>query len=84
MLNNMTSQDANNENVKLDERDRDVSEPRSIEGRSTVDIKTGELVWEPEQVRDMRSGITSMEVQLEQGGPFRAFVLPNLFHRPNK
>eukprot|EP00752_Nemacystus_decipiens_P004067 g3724.t1 len=30
-------------------RDRDVSEPTSIEGHTTVDVKTGELVWEPEE-----------------------------------
>lgn len=62
MLTNMTSQEVHNDKVKLDERDRDVSEPRSIEGRSTVDVKTGELVWEPEQVSDMCSGIASMKV----------------------
>lgn len=31
-------------------RDRDVSEPTSIEGHTTVDVKTGELLWEPEEV----------------------------------
>lgn len=34
-----------------DHRDRDVSEPASIEGHTTVDINTGEVVWEPEEVR---------------------------------
>ena len=36
------------------DRDRNGSEPHSIhsiEGHSTVDVATGELLWEPEEVR---------------------------------
>lgn len=33
-----------------EQRDRVLSEPANVEGRTTVDVKTGELVWEPEEV----------------------------------
>lgn len=50
--------------VNSDDREQALSEPHSIEGHSTVDVKTGELVWEPEEVRTQRRELARSEVRV--------------------
>lgn len=48
--------------VVTDQRNGSSSEPHALGGHSTVDINTGELLWEPEKVSQKDSiALTSSE-----------------------